>query len=443
MLRQLDVIGYRHRAWPIKSSTEQLKLIKTSVITAEKHASASSKPAPAESTLASRATTTSDDFRPSTRSSRASSRPIRDPIELFGVDEGDYSPEVPRKYKYKADPKKFSHFEFGETPPPSSSTKPLKKGMEHFEFGEAPHTPVAPTKPGLSHFEFGEADPSMVEKPRMYRSTNHESHWDFEDFSTPVNPKTKPVAHQALRHFGWNDHEYEHQDSPIKPTRTVRPRRDVETHFELHDDGESDPKQKPKSSAHGSVHDRRNLDLYGNGLYGDEYSRDEPQAKVSLVDMTNGTSRRKNLDNHWVMQDPTPENVTDTSENKPKSGERTKTLAYRQQHLSSHWEMEDPTPDNVSEARESKPKSDERTKTLAYRQQHLSSHWEMEDPDTPKPVKTENRPIAPGRQRDVNQMSSSWDMFDEDVSASAPVPPRRKNFRDPNQRSWGFGDEGF
>lgn len=63
-----------------------------------------------------------------------------------------------------------------------------------------------------SHFEFGEPDADATPRARAKRQSTdekaakHSSQWDFTDFATPSKPAAKVNSHN-VRHFGWSDDE--------------------------------------------------------------------------------------------------------------------------------------------------------------------------------------------------------------------------------------------
>jgi len=83
-----------------------------------------------------------------------------------------------------------------------------------------------------SHFEFGDGEDAVASQPSKPKTVadRNVSSWDFVDF---VTPEKKPIKKRPddVRHFGWSDEEDDHA-SPVKGSKKVVSRRDAEP--ELH-----------------------------------------------------------------------------------------------------------------------------------------------------------------------------------------------------------------
>lgn len=215
-------------------------------------------------------TTPTESAPPSPRKVDESGKPIAPkvgagknfkPLRLFG-EEGDEEPSQPER-PVKVDPRKYSHF----------------------EFGEAPLSSVVSTN---------NAD-------RAARASRHLSQWDFEDFVTPEKPRQR-VRGQDVRHFGFGEDDVANQEEEKKNSQRTRvnPRRDQETHFEFRDDSSS-PGEKLPSRPKGAL-GNKGMGLYNNNLF-DESGMPpvEEEQKASII---NGNYRRKDFDSHWSMEDP-------------------------------------------------------------------------------------------------------------------------------------------
>ncbi|RYO62717.1 hypothetical protein AA0116_g5047 [Alternaria tenuissima] len=228
LLKQIDVIGARSRNWPIRDSSEQIRLIASNAAAAQPESSASSRP----STSASRGV---DEVSISDRSRRSTNNAMNDPhasLALFAPREVDEEesrssgPSAPRAQSAKPPPREYSELFAGAdagSPSPSPQRIPAKAGSgKHykanrlFEEGEEEHS-VAPMSIKTSskkydHFTFGEGeetpkvrDTSRPSKHDQNRNRN-DAHWDFDDFATPDKSKPKTLP-SAVRHFGWSDDE--------------------------------------------------------------------------------------------------------------------------------------------------------------------------------------------------------------------------------------------
>jgi hypothetical protein len=75
------------------------------------------------------------------------------------------------------------------------------------------------------------------------------------------------------------------------------------------------------------------------------------------------------------------------------------------------------------------------------RKKDFDSHWAMVDPSPDSDTKTdENKRISTDRMKAVKMMDSSWDTYDDSPEGDT-LPPGKRISRNPNQRSWGFGDD--
>jgi len=222
LLKQIDVIGARSRNWPIRDSSEQIRLIASNAAAAQPESSASSRP----STSASRGV---DEVSISDRSRRSTNNAMNDPhasLALFAPREVDEEesrssgPSAPRAQSAKPPPREYSELFAGAdagSPSPSPQRIPAKAGSgKHykanrlFEEGEEEH-PVAPMSIKTSskkydHFTFGEGeetpkvrDTSRPSKHDQNRNRN-DAHWDFDDFATPASrsPRRYPARFDTL-----------------------------------------------------------------------------------------------------------------------------------------------------------------------------------------------------------------------------------------------------
>jgi len=207
LLKQIDVIGARSRNWPIRDSSEQIRLIASNAAAAQPESSASSRP----STSASRGV---DEVSISDRSRRSTNNAMNDPhasLALFAPREVDEEesrssgPSAPRAQSAKPPPREYSELFAGAdagSPSPSPQRIPAKAGSgKHykanrlFEEGEEEH-PVAPMSIKTSskkydHFTFGEGeetpkDTSPVRRPIVHKARpDQDAHFDFDDNGTP------------------------------------------------------------------------------------------------------------------------------------------------------------------------------------------------------------------------------------------------------------------
>ncbi|KAH7031165.1 uncharacterized protein B0I36DRAFT_349280 [Microdochium trichocladiopsis] len=315
LLKQCDVIGKSGRNWPIRDSTEQIRLIASSA--QQLPASDNSHDLPV-------------------RARTAGNRPIRDPHELFAhKPEEDQSIESiisPKAGGTRPRQRSFTEILGDEPGSPSagrdrseSSTRAVApkigagknfqaqrlfdENEDHEESDSNESSPnrfYRPHPAKFNHFEFGDAtDPSdaveNISNPNP-KKTKHTSQWDFEDFVTPAKPKAKAMRAQEVRHWGLEAGDHE---SPIRPPQGNKPRKDAETHFEFVDDGPESAEPR-KDGPRGALHNKK-LSLYQNNLY-DEEGRDAPAEpeKQALGAVTNLKDRGRDFAPHFDMNDNSP-----------------------------------------------------------------------------------------------------------------------------------------
>lgn len=314
LLKQCDVIGKTGRNWPIRDSTEQIRLITTS---------ASQLPA-------------SDAHDLPVRARSAGNRPARDPHELFAhKPEEDQSIESiisPKAGGARPRQRDFSEILTDEPSSPSAGRErsgssngaiaPKAGAGKNFQgqrlFDEteeheevesnesSPNRFYRPHPTKFNHFEFGDgSDPTDVVEnvaDPTPKTTKHTSQWDFADFVTPAKPKAKAMRAQEIRHWGLEAGDHE---SPVRPPQNNKPRKDAETHFEFVDDGPESAEHR-KDGPRGAIHNNK-LNLYQNNLY-DEEGREptgEPE-KQALSSITNHKDRGRDFAPHFDMNDNSP-----------------------------------------------------------------------------------------------------------------------------------------
>lgn len=196
-----------------------------------------------------------------------------------------------------------------------------------------------PTK--YNHFEFGNGDDAPA--PRTNRpKTKHQSQWDFEDFTTPQQPKTRSrPGDQDKRHFGWDGDE-SIMDSPAKHPAVAKARPDAAANFEFQDDGTPAGDRRPTGNALGGTN-VRTTGLYQNNIMGDDDQVVPAPDKKSnpLSTVTNLKDRRKDFAPQFDMADSSP---SQTERNKSIPEARAKVV----NHMGASWEMSDSSPPTSS-----------------------------------------------------------------------------------------------
>ncbi|KAG9188796.1 hypothetical protein G6011_07501 [Alternaria panax] len=320
LLKQIDVIGSRSRNWPIRDSSEQIRLIASNAAAAQPEPTTSSRP----STSASRGT---DEVSISDRSRRSTNNATNDPhasLALFAPREVDEEeshssgPSVPRAQSAKPPPREYSELFAGAdagSPSPSPQRFPAKAGSGKnykanrlFEEGED-ENPVAPTSIKTSskkydHFTFGEGetpkvrDTSRPSKHDQNRNRN-DAHWDFDDFATPNKSKPKTLPN-AVRHFGWSDDE---DTSPVHRPIVHKARPEQDAQFDFDDNGTPEA-QRGAAPTKGARSNK------GQGLYSDNVTDNDvdPATSRALADVTkNKNQARSSMKTHWGVDADSPD----------------------------------------------------------------------------------------------------------------------------------------
>ncbi|EAW15210.1 uncharacterized protein ACLA_058720 [Aspergillus clavatus NRRL 1] len=354
LLKQVEVIGSRGRGWPIRDAKDQTRLIKAAVSSAPANSGdapslPSSKetredPAPKVVSPGKRrikdpyAADSLDELLSPGKDRTAPVRAPRTPVsakpppreysELFLAHEDDEPETTPSKSRPIA-PKAGSDKTFlesrifaGDEDDPADAKQQIAykanpKRFDHFQLGADNSEREVQDKPG---------------RP-MSRPV---AHWDFEDFATPEKPKRAPRG-QEVRHFGWNDDEPELQNTPPVRPHVPQPRRDAETHFQLMDKDEENHKSRIISSFQ-----NKGLNLYKNHLYSEGDSPEKKNGnKAPLSVAHNGSNRKKDFESHWSMANSSPADGKASHENqKPVATDRLKAVKA----MESSWEAYDESP---------------------------------------------------------------------------------------------------
>lgn len=334
------MIGKNGRNWPIHDGKDQIKLITSSVKSAGKPIGEGARtsqpqeeairrshenstnvmrdPHASLSLFAPRENNVQDSL-PAVIAPRASAKPPqRDFHDLFVGQDSEPMPaptrmtsnalsdssDSPSKFSAGIAPKGGS----GKNYPPSrlfdnDENAPMLPSPDKNHSAEHFYRPH-PTK--YQHFDFADgSDPQDVPKhaPVKNVKSKHGSQWDFDDFNTPAKFLPTKVRGQEVRHWGNEDNEV--IDSPIKPKKVDKPRKDAETHFELQDDGILGEGRRLIGHPRGSMQNS-GLRLYQNNVYTED---DQTPAKTEtrvLGNIANIKDRRKDFDPHFTMTDESP-----------------------------------------------------------------------------------------------------------------------------------------
>ncbi|CAG7958323.1 unnamed protein product [Penicillium salamii] len=365
LLRQVEVIGARGRAWPIRDAKDQIRLLKTSVAACSTAAVA----APTQET------------KPRTRSSSPQKRYTKDPYsadsltELLSpskeIAELEARAEPPRPKssakKYHQDP--YGAGSLNEILSPSkkapaaiapfapSSSRPATRNFSDI-FVKDDDVPDSPSRsqrraPGKSeeekprlgpvdedrhfyksipgkynHFEIGgDNSERQVKDEAKHANTYHRPTWGFDDFTTPTKATRAPRG-EEIRHFDVSE------DEGADEIKVAKPRRDAERHFELTDD-EEENEGRIISSFGG-----RGQRLYDNRLFDDEEGPElsEREKKNEHLAVTGNTkNRNKNFVSQFDIVDDSPVSSKENAEPVAKHEKANKMME-------SQWDNYDETP---------------------------------------------------------------------------------------------------
>ncbi|PWY89282.1 hypothetical protein BO70DRAFT_285266 [Aspergillus heteromorphus CBS 117.55] len=226
------------------------------------------------------------DVTPSRTKPRPKSGAIRkfQPSRLFDDDETVAAEKSHEQIAYRANPKRFDHFELGA----DNSTREIKEKPQRPQSRQAPH-------------------------------------WDFDDV-TPEKPKRQPRG-EEVRHFGWSDDEPDLTSPPVRP-KVVQPRPDAETHFELAD------VQEDKGPRIISSYQNKGLGLYKNHLFSDS-----PQKESAPP--ANNAANMKEFASHWSVTD-SPQDPHNDENSKPVPGDRQQALKMMQPNWKNTYDQSSP-----------------------------------------------------------------------------------------------------
>ena len=363
LLRQVEVIGARGRAWPIRDGKDQIRLLKTAVTersTAAVPAQETQLPVRSSSPSKRRikdpyAAESLDDLlapdkeaaerearaEPS-KPSFAGKRYTRDPYGAGSLNEilspskqppAPVAPFAPASGRPAA--RNFSDIFVKDDDVPESPSRPQRRAPRVPEEDESGQGPVDEdrnfykTIPGkFSHFDIGGDNPDreIKEETRSQHSNIYRSKkWDFGDYETPVK-NTRAPRGEEVRHVDLSDDE-----SPEK-LNVIKPRRDADHHPDLADENEDG---RIISSFGG-----RGQRLYQNRLFDDEEGPEpsEREKKNEPLAVTgNAVNRKKNFDSQFDIVD---DSSVPSKENPVPTAKHDKAVKQMQ----SHWHDYDESP---------------------------------------------------------------------------------------------------
>ena len=280
-----------------------------------------------------------DSSVPAAIAPRASAKPPpRDYHDLFVGNESDASPVTrekiasPQKENITPGPiapkagagKNYQPsrlFEIDKSQPGTSGT-PVESSSKF----------IKPDPKKYSHFEFG--DGNEKQKPMAARpKSKHQNNWDFADFTSPDKVPTK-IRGQDVRHFGWSDDEPV-MDSPVKHPAIAKSRPDTNANFDFQENCVTRPERRPG-------HSRGKPNAQGSGMYQNnvfDESDSPPSPEKNGRPLANLKDRRKNFDPQFSMTDNSPSQSTNINR-QPIAEARAKVV----QQMGAQWEVSDQSP---------------------------------------------------------------------------------------------------
>ncbi|KAI1001203.1 hypothetical protein K3495_g6997 [Podosphaera aphanis] len=303
LLKLINIIGKTGRNWPISDGKDQIKLI-TSSLRAVGNMSSKTAAIGTENIYGERSKNGST--IPKSRSS--SKPPLREYKELFVG--SDYNPgstaniPVPGQNN-SSESENFIASKAGATKKYGPSRLFDQEEIDVI----SPQKSTNPAK--FKHFDFGETAQEEVKTHPLTRvkPSNHDTHWDFNDFVTPqkVAP-SKVIRTNELRHWGNSDDEV--LESPERTKKPPKPRKEIETHFQFQDDGSPEKMPRIVGRPIGQAHND------GHGLYKDLFDEQNGCSvegeETRVPNLANVKDRQKDFEAHFTMTDRSPGLKDDT-----------------------------------------------------------------------------------------------------------------------------------
>ena len=421
LLKEVEVIGFRGRTWPITDASVQLRSIKAAAATPGQEKSHQLEATSTTATTKKDAETTlptstprkvfkdpyaaeslydllspvrpdRDDQRRTQRAKPQLPHQTRDLGDLF-VSQGDDTEEDEKKPK-----KPIIRETASKNFQPSSAFIQKEEGDDNEKRKGATTTRSKYSAQKFGHFEIGadNSEREVKEKPRPRHNRWNESQWDFRDFVTPEKPSGY-VAPHTIRHWGVGDDGED--DQPVQRP-TIRTRRDAETHFTLTDDpneggqreeeAEEEKAEVNKKNINRAIYQKRALALY-----------QDPLAPPSPEDDDEATG--------------TTAATADPREDKPPlTAVQSNTIAARKKDFDPHWSFSNDDADGDSENKRPPPPAAATTRLKAV--QMMEPQWQACDV-SPEPKKVSHRRYEssqPTRRTVMNAVQKSWSFGDED-----------------------------
>ncbi|PLB37183.1 uncharacterized protein BDW47DRAFT_132177 [Aspergillus candidus] len=363
LLKQVEVIGARSRAWPVRDAKEQFRLIK---------AASSATPAPAtDDSVSSRPTSRSDE--PESKRASPGKKHIKDPyaaeslFHLLSPDSGRPDPVRPPRAPASAQPPsrnlddlfvRDDNVQDAPDATPSKSTIAPKAGSSKnfqrariFDDDDTAREHDGPQQIAYranpkryQHFELGADNSEREIKHAETRPLSYaRPQWNFEDFATPEKAHRR-IRPEEVRHFGWSDDEA--QETPPARPHVPHPRPDAKSQIHM-----GDPNDEGNGARIISSFQNKGMGLYKNPLYSEDDNDEEPalqdvsnqkkqQRPLSVVNR--GPNRRNDFENHWNVTDEAPPVAPEASAENEKPAGSDRQTAVRMMEPS--WGLYDESP---------------------------------------------------------------------------------------------------
>ncbi|KAK2758713.1 hypothetical protein FQN54_003403 [Arachnomyces sp. PD_36] len=452
LLKQVDVIGTRGRTWPIRDSRDQLKLIQKG---------ASAQPTAQTATPSSPPQQTGNNGVSAAAAAQnvsPSKKHIKDPhasLSLFSGQGAATQQEVGfnlPKSSAKPPPRDYGDLFVGgdgdATPTKATIDKPIapKGAVNHRYkpsrvFSDEPDESAEIDRPisskGSSNYEYQQSriigedinQPSEEKKsqpdvnravpPKGAAGHNYQPSRLFEDDGDDGHPATLYKSHpNKYHHFEFGNGE----DGPDLKEKPIRPRSSKHNSQWNFEDFVTPEKPRGKVLSHETRH-------FG-------WSDDEGEQAETPPQQPRVRQPRRDAETHFEFQDEATPVAERHINGKTKGTAQNNGMGLYQNNLYG----DDGLPSKATEEKAPiaiMPNGVSRSKDF-------DSHWTMTD-TSPAPKDKDEEPKQPvglDRQKAVKMMDSSWDTYDESPEQpKSTVLPKRAS-RNPNQRSWGFGDDG-
>lgn len=323
LLKEVETIGARGRAWPIRGGKEQIKVISSSSDAAPSAAAAQSgerlgrrqsrgiDPHSTLNLFAPREPTVREDSPLKHVLPRESAKPApRDMTDLFAAgstDPGLTSPErsvsPSKRDRNNSNPLKSGA---GKNHQPS---RLFNHDQEQDPKNSNRESGIKTNASKYNHFDLGNGDDSRTAAKPLKANNKHLSQWDFQDFTTPEKPKAKNLAHHQPNYLMEEENMQKGADKlPQYRQYVPQARPSSNAQFDFQDNTPEADRKRPDTSSSSR-----------SGLYQDHVIDNDVRSttttntdqtslegsKMPLRNITNANTAQhnNNLSAHWGVND--------------------------------------------------------------------------------------------------------------------------------------------